>query len=316
VILYVIAALVVYAGVTGVLADRLLTRAGWTVTSPTLALRVWHTCALAFVSAVICASAVLAHDLWDHLMMWLFHAEESPIHAAYAGSAEVDPWWNATVGIALLLASALMVTGVRQFRDLHRTRAAHRLLDHRLAQHPGAAGVYVLPGSEPVAYCISGSRRDGRIVVTSGAVELLGEAQLRATIEHERAHLQYRHDRGILWSVIVSRALGRLGILRNYSDQVRRLSEMAADDHAATRVGPRLVATALLAVCRIAAMPHDAATLVATAGSRTAERIRRLWPPTRPRTVRRDGLLAAGAATALILLPFALVVVPAAAATG
>lgn len=174
--IYLAAALTAYAVLMGILADRILARATWTVVSPALALRAWHTCAFAFLSAIVCASAVLAHDPWDHLMVWLFHANEPQIHAAYAWSAEVAPWWNGTVGIVLLLGAVLLVGVTNHFRDLRRTRAAHRLFAGKPAELSGLAGVFILQSPQPAAYCVPGRRNEARIVVTSGAVELLSEA--------------------------------------------------------------------------------------------------------------------------------------------
>jgi len=312
---YLAAVLIGYAGLMGVLADRMLTRASWTVAFPALGLRAWHTCGLAFLSAVVCASAVLAHDPWDHLMVWLFHANEPQIHAAYAGSAEVAPWWNATVGIVLLLGAVLLVTSTNHLRELRRARAAHRLFAGKPAELGGLPGVYVLQSPQPAAYCVPGPQSEARIVVTSGAIELLSEAELRAAVEHERAHLQYRHHRGVLWSGLITRVMGRLGLLRNYSDQVRRLSEMAADDHAAARFGPRQVATALLTLCAVTPSPGGSATLP-MAGSHAAERIRRLLQTTAKPIGQLNQLVMVGPAATLILLPLALVVGPAVALAG
>lgn len=308
---YLAAALIVYAGLAGVLADRMLTHATWTVASPALALRAWHTCAFAFLSAVVCASAVLAHDLWDYLMTWLFHVDEPQIHAAYAGSADVAPLWNGTAGIVLLLGFVLIVIGGEQLRELRRARAAYRLFAGTPSHLSGLHGVYILQSHQPAAYCVPGRPGKARIVVTSGAMQLLSEAELRATVEHERAHLRYRHHRGLFWSGLITGAIGRAGLLRNYSDQVRRLSEMAADDQAAVRFGPREVANALLTLCTFTPSPGGSATLP-MAGSHAAERIRRLLEANARPMVRPNRMLTMAAAATMILLPLALVVGPAA----
>jgi Zn-dependent protease with chaperone function len=313
--IYLAALLGAYAVLMGLLADRVLTRATWTVVSPVLALRAWHTCAFAVLSAIVCASAVLAHDLWDHLMVWLFHVNEPQIHAAYAWSAEIAPWWNGTVGIVVLLGAILLVSGAHHLGKLRRARAAHGLFAGKPAEINGLAGVYVMQSAQPAAYCVPGRRNKARIVVTSGAIELLSEAELRATVEHERAHLRYRHHRGVLWSSLITGVMGRLGMLRNYADQVRRLSEMAADDHAAARVGPRQVAAALLTLCAVTPSPGGSRALP-MAGSHAAERIHRLLEATARPVVELSQLLTVGSAAALIMLPLALVLGPAAALAG
>jgi len=114
---------------------------------------------------------------------------------------------------------------------------------------------------------------------------------------------------------LITGVMGRLGLLRNYADQVRRLSEMAADDHAAARFGRRQVAAALLTLCAVTPWPSGSSALP-MAGSHAAERIRRLVETTAKPAVQLNQLLMVGSAAALILLPFALVLGPAVALAG
>lgn len=119
----------------------------------------------------------------------------------------------------------------------------------------------------------------------------------------------------MFWSSLITRVMGRVGLLRNYADQVRSLSEMAADDHAAARFGRHQVATALLALCTVTPAPGGSAALP-MAGSHAAERIRRLVETTARPVVQLNQLLTVGSAAALILLPLALVLGPAVALAG
>src|SRR5439155_5501867 len=102
--------------------------------------------------------------------------------------------------------------------------------------------------------------------------------------------------------------LAPIGLLRNYSAQTRRLIEMDADDQAAIRCGREALASALLTV---GAAAGPAAPPLSLAGSSTAERIRRLLEPARP----DDGgtsPVAVAVAVSVILVPIALLVLPAA----
>ncbi|MEV0774535.1 M56 family metallopeptidase [Streptomyces sp. NPDC050428] len=307
----IIGALFLYAILVGVVGDRWLARAAWVARSPRTALYVWHTCTLTFLVTVASVLVLTAHDLWEHAVVWLFHADKPQVHAVYSGSWHIDAVADAAT--TLLLAAMVMtaVLAVRRIRDSRREQGRHRLVTDALAAYgPGPLRrVRILEDPVPAAFCIPGSRRDGRIVLTRGALALLTADQVAATVAHEQAHLRFRHHAAIVLANVATVAVGWSGALRNYAGQVRRLAEMAADDHAATEHGRRTLASALLEMCTVPETGGGA--LPAMTGADPAERIRRLIAPAPSRTGRVPRALAAGAVTVLVAVPATLALAPA-----
>src|SRR5699024_2665603 len=94
-----------------------------------------------------------------------------------------------------------------------------------------------------MAYCVPG--REGRVVVTEAAIDVLEERQVEAVIEHERGHLRARHDlvRGAFTALhVASPRVVRSALARTAVDQ--SLEILAADD-ARTRVPTVRLRTAL-----------------------------------------------------------------------
>ncbi|MGO1056274.1 M48 family metalloprotease [Crossiella sp. CA198] len=141
------------------------------------------------------------------------------------------PWvsWVSLVWTILLLA-AVAYACRRRRRALRFAKAD----TEGLPQHNGVVTVhddridaYALPGA-------AGER--GRIVITTGMVELLGERQRAAVIAHERAHLDGGHQR-LVW--LASLAAIMHPLLRPVAKQVAYLVERAADEAAAEELGDR-----------------------------------------------------------------------------
>ena len=164
-----------------------------------------------------------------------------------------------------------------------------------------AAGIVVLDASRPAAYCVPGRPRPGTIVVTSGALAVLGPAQLTAVLEHERAHLAGRHH----LLVAVTRGLAAIfpcvPVFSQGSAEVARLTEMRADDAAARRAGRRPLIGALLALGTRAPVPPVGipAAGLAAAGYAVAARVHRLLEPPSQASRARCGFALAGLLLAL-----------------
>jgi len=105
---------------------------------------------------------------------------------------------------------------------------------------------YVLDASQPAVYCVPG--RPATIVVTTGALAVLGTEQLTAVLAHERAHLAGRHH----LLLAVTRSLAAIApfvpLFARGTGEVARLAEMRADDVAARHGSRRTLLTALLAM--------------------------------------------------------------------
>jgi Zn-dependent protease with chaperone function len=140
-----------------------------------------------------------------------------------------------------------------------------RILDHR------AAVAYTLPGWH------------SRVVLSAGLVDLLTGPELAAVIEHERAHLRARHDLLVLpfqaWAV----ALGKIPGVRLAGGSVAELTEMLADDVAASRTSRSSLASALAKVALSGTTPlvppNRLADSPAITGTAVADRVRRLLDP-------------------------------------
>jgi len=215
----------------------------------------------------------------------------------------------AASGVAVLI----LVTLAWQYsRTVHRSR--RRAQEHAEAaritgRHFPAAGIpplstaVVLEAPQPAVYCVPG--RPATIVLTTGALAVLGPEQLLAVLAHERAHLAGRHHLLITLGKAMRTGLPGVPLFTRGAQEVARLAEMRADDVAARRSGRDTLLQALVAMGTGRPLPVPAAALAATGGVVSA-RVRRLLDP--PGLTRRAChglalsavLLALGAASALL----------------
>lgn len=274
---YAVAALLCYTMITGWVIDRLLARARWVSRHPRHAVLVWHASALACMGGMAGVALLLAHDVLEHSLLWLLHADKAELHLAYAGGRSVDELWNLTALLPMVLMISVVAMLTSKGISAERRRSQFRLLPRTSDRFgSGGAGVVVVDHAVPAAHCLPGRGRGGLIVLTSAAVAKLTAAEVEAALEHERAHLRLRHHHMILMADSIEAILSWSGALRSYSTQVRRLAELDADDAAAQRCGRRTVASALLAMCTSPPGPHSDQGSLAFSGSAAAARIRRL----------------------------------------
>jgi Zn-dependent protease with chaperone function len=153
----------------------------------------------------------------------------------------------------------------------------------------GGGATVVLDAPQPAAYCVPG--RPAAIVLTSGALAVLGPAQLGAVLAHERAHLAGRHHLLISLTRGLAASFPGVPVFTRGPAEVTRLAEMCADDAAARRTGRPALVAALLAMATGTAVP--AAALAATGGPVSARVHRLLDPPRRGRHARYGLALAA-----------------------
>ena len=186
------------------------------------------------------AAAIAGSVLWS--VMLALAARSGPLDAGWIAGLLA---WGAlaiTGGVA-----AVVLTRAEPFlagrgatsRDLDLLAAACADRVERL----GAVQVLFVRADRPIAF--SSTCDGGRIVVTSALAEALEPAELRAVLEHERAHLTGRHD-ALLAAARLNRAvLPALFGARAFDQAVHLLVELAADDTAARACGPATVAAAL-----------------------------------------------------------------------
>ena len=114
-------------------------------------------------------------------------------------------------GLVLLasLCWVLLAASIAALQARRRQRALLTLLAHGDPKVPGAL---VVDYPSAAAYCLPGLRSRSRIVVSVGALELLGRGELAAVLAHERAHLRERHDLVLLpFTALRTGAGGGLG---------------------------------------------------------------------------------------------------------
>lgn len=274
-------ALLVVAGASGWVADRLLVRARWVSRAPHSALLCWHSAAVTTLLSMVAVMVLVAHDVLEHGLLWLLGSDKDELHIAYAGTSAVDPAWNLTAAgaVALVASWAVIAWRYRRQDEVERQRirsaaAVAVLVDGQV--------VHVVAGDEAVAFCLPGRRRlrskpeTPRVVVSRAALRRLSAARMAAVVAHEQAHLAHCHHRAVSFARALGAAVGWTGALRSYAAQVRRLVELEADDAAASRHGRRLVAEALVEMCA----PRSGPSLALSMGAGSvSERVWRLVDP-------------------------------------
>ena len=186
-------------------------------------------------------------------------------------------------GLVLLasLCWVLLAASIAALQARRRQRALLTLLAHGDPKVPGAL-VVDYPGA--AAYCLPGLRSRSRIVVSVGALELLGRGELAAVLAHERAHLRERHDLVLLPFTALRRAFPKSATCTAAQGAVALLVEMLADDRA-LRGGPaRELVSALVRFGTAGTCPAPAGALAVAEGSEgeVAARVTRLLQPARP----------------------------------
>lgn len=230
--------LVVALGV-GFLAGAPLARAAWPVGAPRLAVALWHALGAAVVSSVVLAGTAMAlPSLPAPMTSGLTGFLERCAMALRAEYASPGSLVIGVVGVVLAVATLARLgyclskvsRATRRFR-----REQHAALG--LVGVRGPASATVVDDDRPAVFCLPGyrpgrGRRDGRIVLSSGAVQLLTGEQLRLVLAHERAHLRQHHHLAVQLSSALAAAFRLIPLFGHAATQVPLLLEMAADDDA------------------------------------------------------------------------------------
>ncbi|SDF04946.1 Peptidase family M48 [Blastococcus aurantiacus] len=302
------AALAVLAALLAWPVPALLGRARWPGRDPLVALVCWQAVGLAGGLSII--GALLVHGLapWGHSLP---EAWWSWVRGELAGDpVRGDHWVTMTLAavLALELVGVLALSWLRTARARRRHRQLLELVvapgaepDTRLLEHPA-----------PVAFCIPGARP--LLVLSSGMVAELDEAELAAVVAHERAHLREHHHLYLLPFVAWEAALPVLPAAGRAHAAVRELVEMRADDAALGELGGadprRTLARAIVAAAGRPGGAEVPGSALAVTGGAVRARVVRLLDPPAPLSVaaRTGALLGAGL---LLLLPTALLLLPA-----
>ena len=128
--------------------------------------------------------------------------------------------------------------------------------------------------------------------MSSGAVELLSDAEIAAVVEHERAHIRGRHHLVLAAAQSFATMFRGLPLARHVREQIPLLLEMAADD-GALRSHPRsALVTAMFEMASADAAPQGAHS---AGGHSALIRLRRILAPARRTHPAFRAAVAAGA---------------------
>jgi Zn-dependent protease with chaperone function len=301
-------ALFVAAVLIGTFAGVPLSPARWAGHAPRLAVALWHALCFGVVSSVVLGGLALALPVLPQMITgglsdflarcaMALHAEFAAPRSAFLGAAGLI--LGVATGARLL--RSLMV-GARQAKRGRRLQLERLTLVGRRVPGDHGENLVLLDDVRPAAYCLPGHRR-GRatIVISSGALQLLDDDQVRLLLAHERAHLRQRHHLATRLSAALTSSFGWVPLFRLASRQVPLLLEMAADDEAVrlmTRgqvvhmTARRRLAHAVVTLAS-AQTPAPAGAFSAAGGSAVA-RVHRLSQPAVPLGPTRTTLLAAG----------------------
>ncbi|MBA4864298.1 M56 family metallopeptidase [Streptomyces sp. PSKA54] len=286
-------------------AVRPLARARWVRHMPRTALMLWQTIGVTFELSILglLGTMVFAPDN-QGLVPGLAQILSDPEAVSVRMSGLVFAGLTGLFVVVRLTAAALSIRHTRLTRRRHR-----HLLDLVTGTDASLPGVDILDHPAAAAYCLPGT--DERIVITTGALQLLDHTQLTTVLAHERAHLRQRHDLVVLPLESWRRLLPKNPLLEEAIGAVHLLLEMSADDACRRRFPGTDLAAAL---ARFSGSPHTLATPaggLGVADTAVAARAERLLTPTRPGVrARLSALVLATLAVILLATPLSLFVLP------
>ena len=293
-----LAAAAVLAGcllLLAVAAPGLLARAAWPHSCPALALALWQALGLAggLLAIEVAVTVALAPAGPSHL---------EAVRALRDGRVDAMPVWSGiALGIGVLLLLRLLSVLLASTAGTLRARRDNRVLVDLVAtRNPLLPDARVVEHALPLAYCLPGLRP--RVVVSSGVLSLLSDQEVRAVLAHERAHVDQRHDLVVLPFVALRDTFPVLPAVRTAVAQVGLLVEMLADDRAARRHPPEVLARALY---KVGAAPVPTGGLSA-GGNGVLLRARRLLEPPPAPALRVRVAAASATAAVLALAPLGL----------
>lgn len=306
--------LLAYAVVLAAAGPRLLQAGSWADRAPRLAIAAWQALTTAIISSVVLAGLALTFPTVrvSNDLAALLHSCVMAIQAHYASPGGAAAGATGAVLALAVLGRAIWCLGAA-LSGAARERSRHAQALDLVATAGPRTGIVVLDAAEAAVYCLPGRRQ--RTVVTTGALQALGEDQLDAVLAHEHTHLAERHDLILGMAGAMAAAFPAVAAFRSAAAETARLIELRADDAAAERAGRLTLASALLAVASGRHGHAVPSAALAAGGSGAGARIRRLIPPRSPLGRART---AAGSMSLALLLALPVLVLggPAAAAAG
>lgn len=250
-----------------------------------------------------------ATDLFRLMTHWCFHAVIPFLttHLGFSGHRLGD-------AAVLLPGFVLGISAISALFAIWRTARGARRWLRRSSLGPGPEESLIVGGEEVVV--AAAGIRDPRIVVSAGALTRLDEAELTASLEHERGHIARRHPYlGVAANLAfaISRSLPGS---RDALERVRFFLERDADEYAVDRTRDPIGLAS--AICKAAAdAPAPSPALATLAGSGASARLRLLLDRSAARPSAWADRAARGLVAALIVVAlFALASTPALAEAG
>jgi peptidase M48-like protein len=244
----------------------------------------------AVIGLVSAAVLTAAASVWSLLLLALSLFHDLPSMTAVAHRPGMHLPVPVPDEVAVTAAVLLTWALVRLARDVHRRRDAVRRLRNA---GPAAGGVVVADWAQPLAVAVPG--RPGEVLVTTGMLRVLGAAERRAVLAHERAHLAHRHHIAVL---LAGAAAALNPLLLPVRETVVYLVERWADEVAAASVGDRRLVARAVARAALATAGAPASVL-GVHGGVIVRRVRALQSP--PPVLGRRVLVVLAAAAAVVL---------------
>ncbi len=142
--------------------------------------------------------------------------------------------------ITVLMLGGLVVTAVKVWS----VRSQQRTVLDLVAEAPGSLdGVCLLRHPHPMAYFLPGD--GGRVVLSTGAIDVLSHSELDAVIAHEVGHRSGRHGAFLVPLQVLSSFVSFLPLARYAPSVMRSYLEMSADDYSRSRESSGAIRTAL-----------------------------------------------------------------------
>jgi Zn-dependent protease with chaperone function len=306
-------ALLLLGALAAVVAPRLLSRAEWPEGEPVVALWVWQ-CVVAAVLLCFALSMVFsAATAWLAVRGHVFAPAPHGVVEAYALGSN-RPW---SALLAVLLAGGGLWTAAMLTKEIHRSRARLRRRRRELlvrspvlpGEEPGSEPLVVLEGARPHAWWLPDAKP--KLVITTAALRRLKGRQLDAVLAHEEGHARARHNWLLHCSAALANGFPQIPVFAAFRDEMHRLVELAADDVASRRFGPRTIALALVELNEDRGVfgPGNAPD------SQLPQRVNRLLSPV-PRLTAGRRLRLTAAAALVPVVPFLIAFVPALRALG
>lgn len=233
------------AGVAlAVLAPAVLSRADFTA-APVVGMAAWLGAVAATVGCGVLALIALA---------WPGDPPGNVLAGRLVESlAAVEPvvvTW--TAGLIMPVAVIGMIVPTGQLARIvvgHRGRGAALRRRHRelveIVGRVDAAGARLVRLDHPVPLAYSVAGRGGYVVVTDGLERCLTEAQWRAVLAHEHAHLRWFHHHILGVCQVLAQAFSWIPLFAAAPAAVTTLVEFAADRAAAASTDPQALHSAL-----------------------------------------------------------------------